>query len=94
MPTRTVEDYIKTIYVEQQRTTGGDLVGLGRLAHAMDVVPGTVTTMVRTLSDAGLVRYEPRVGVALSPAGEKLALHVLRRHRAISGAASRDGGTI
>jgi len=83
MPTRTVEDYIKTIYVEQQRTTGGDLVGLGRLAHAMDVVPGTVTTMVRTLSDAGLVRYEPRVGVALSPAGEKLALHVLRRHRLV-----------
>jgi DtxR family Mn-dependent transcriptional regulator len=39
--------------------------------------------MVRTLADAGLVRYEPRIGVALSDAGEKLALHVLRRHRLV-----------
>jgi DtxR family transcriptional regulator, Mn-dependent transcriptional regulator len=39
--------------------------------------------MVRALSDAGLVRYEPRVGVLLSEAGEKLALHVLRRHRLV-----------
>lgn len=82
MPTSTVEDYIKTLYVEQQRTPG-ELVALGKLASAMRVVPGTVTTMVRTLADAGLVRYEPRIGVALSEAGEKLALHVLRRHRLV-----------
>ena len=80
MATSTVENYVKTLYVERQRTAGA-LVGLGRLAAAMDVVPGTVTTMVRTLADAGLVHYEPRVGVALTPAGEMLALHVLRRHR-------------
>jgi DtxR family Mn-dependent transcriptional regulator len=82
MPTSTVEDYVKTLYVEQQRTTGR-LVALGKLATAMDVVPGTVTTMVRTLSEAGLVQYEPRVGVSLTEAGEKLALHVLRRHRLV-----------
>ncbi len=82
MATSTVEDYIKTLYVEQQRTTDR-LVALGKLATAMNVVPGTVTTMVRTLSDAGLVRYEPRVGVSLTEAGEKLALHVLRRHRLV-----------
>jgi len=83
MPTRTVEDYIKKLYVEQQRASPGELVALGRLATVMDVVPGTVTTMVRTLADAGLVRYEPRIGVSLSEAGEKLALHVLRRHRLV-----------
>lgn len=80
MATSTVEDYIKKLYVEQSRAPD-QLVALGKLASAMDVVPGTVTTMVRALADAGLVRYEPRVGVALTPAGEKLALHVLRRHR-------------
>lgn len=80
MPTSTVEDYIKKLYVEQSRAPDR-LVALGKLAAAMDVVPGTVTTMVRALADSGLVRYEPRVGVALTPAGEKLALHVLRRHR-------------
>lgn len=82
MPTSTVENYVKTLYSERQRA-GSELVGLGRLATAMNVVPGTVTTMVRTLADAGLVRYEPRVGVALTAAGETLALHVLRRHRLV-----------
>jgi len=36
---------------------------------------------MKTLSDAKLVDYEPRGGVRLSASGEKLALHVLRRHR-------------
>lgn len=81
MATSTVEDYIKRIYLEQQTGTG--LVPFGRLAAAMDVVPGTVTTMVKALADSGLVGYEPRQGVRLTPAGEKLALHVLRRHRLI-----------
>jgi DtxR family Mn-dependent transcriptional regulator len=80
MPTSTVEDYIKRIYLEQQRS-GGGLVSFGRLASAMEVVPGTVTTMVKALADANLVAYEPRQGVRLTESGEKLALHVLRRHR-------------
>jgi DtxR family Mn-dependent transcriptional regulator len=81
MPTSTVEDYIKRIYLEQQG--GAGLVHFGRLAAAMEVVPGTVTTMVKALADSGLVGYEPRQGVRLTSAGEKLALHVLRRHRLI-----------
>ena len=82
MPTSTVENYIKQLYLEQQRAPGS-LVSLGKLAAAMGVVPGTVTTMVRTLADAGLVQYEPRTGASLTPAGDKLALHVLRRHRLV-----------
>ena len=39
--------------------------------------------MVKTLADSGLVRYEPYMGVRLTPAGEKLAALVLRRHRLI-----------
>ncbi|GIW75976.1 MAG: hypothetical protein KatS3mg104_1039 [Phycisphaerae bacterium] len=38
MPTSTVEDYVKTLYVEQQRTPDR-LVALGKLASAMKVVP-------------------------------------------------------
>src|SRR6185503_16251646 len=41
------------------------------------------TTMVKTLSESGLVRYEPYMGVRLTEAGEKLASLVLRRHRLI-----------
>tara|TARA_B100000470_G_C19742042_1_gene369682 strand:- start:593 stop:1135 length:543 start_codon:yes stop_codon:yes gene_type:complete len=39
--------------------------------------------MVKTLAEAGLVEYEPYSGVCLTPAGEKLASHVLRRHRLV-----------
>ncbi len=82
MATSTVENYVKQLYVEQTRTPG-QLIQLGKLAAALDVVPGTVTTMIRTLADAGLVNYEPRNGCSLTSAGEKLALHVLRRHRLV-----------
>lgn len=82
MPSVTVENYVKQLYLEQQRAAD-DLVSMGRLAAAMGVVPGTVTTMVKGLADSGLVAYEPRGGARLTPAGERLALHVLRRHRLV-----------
>ena len=81
MATTTVENYLKQLYLEQRGTA--DLVPMGRLAAAMNVVPGTATSMVKTLADAGLVDYEPRGGVRLTERGERLALHVLRRHRLV-----------
>lgn len=83
MPSSTIEDYAKQLYFLQQRQEAGTLVSMGKLAAAMDVVPGTATTMVKTLATAGLAEYVPRSGVKLSPNGESLALRVLRRHRLI-----------
>jgi len=80
MPTSTVEDYVKHILMEEQRQ-GEALVPMGRIAAALNVTPSTVTAMVKTLADSGLVTYEPYSGVRLTPAGRKLAAHVLRRHR-------------
>jgi DtxR family transcriptional regulator, Mn-dependent transcriptional regulator len=82
MPSITVENYLKTLFVEQQRA-GGALVPMGAVAAAMNVTPGTATSMVKALAESGLVDYEPRGGVTLSGRGEKLALHVLRRHRLV-----------
>src|SRR2546423_1187196 len=82
MASSTVENYIKQIYLEQQNAPER-LVSMGKLAGAMGVVPGTVTTMVKALSDSGLVDYEPRGGARLTRGGEQLALHVLRRHRLV-----------
>jgi DtxR family Mn-dependent transcriptional regulator len=56
---------------------------MGRIAVALSVAPGTVTSMVKTLASSGLVSYEPYSGVELTEAGRKLATHVLRRHRLI-----------
>jgi DtxR family transcriptional regulator, Mn-dependent transcriptional regulator len=83
MATSTVENYIKQIYLLQPHGAGQALVAMGELASALQVVPGTATSMIKTLADAGLVDYEPRAGVRLSSRGEKLALHVLRRHRLV-----------
>ena len=84
LPSQTVENYLKTIFLAQAgRAAPDELVPMGQIASALGVVPGTATTMVKTLSESGLVHYEPYMGVRLTPAGEKLASLVLRRHRLI-----------
>jgi len=82
MPTSTVEDYLKCILLAQDLDPE-TLVSMGHIAAALTVAPGTVTAMVKTLADSGLVAYEPYSGVRLTPAGRQLAAHVLRRHRLI-----------
>jgi DtxR family Mn-dependent transcriptional regulator len=81
MPSSTVENYVKQIYLLQTAAGDGRRVAMGRVAESMNVTPGTATSMIKALLDAGLVEYEPRGGVRLTTGGEKLALHVLRRHR-------------
>ena len=84
MASQTVENYLKVIYQSQVALDDADaLVPMGRVASALGIVPGTATTMVKALSESGLVRYEPYGGVRLTPAGERLAALVLRRHRLI-----------
>jgi DtxR family transcriptional regulator, Mn-dependent transcriptional regulator len=84
LASQTVENYLKAIYVAQgAQDSPQGLVPMGQLAAALGVVPGTATTMVKTLAESGLVRYEPYMGVRLTPAGERLAGLVLRRHRLI-----------
>lgn len=83
IPSQTVENYLKTIYLAQLASPGDGLVPMGHLASALGVVPGTATTMVKALAESGLVKYEPYMGVRLTPAGEKLAGLVLRRHRLV-----------
>lgn len=81
MATVAVENYLKHVLLLSE---GGDgLVPMGLLAGALQVVPGTVTTMVKALADEGLVEHEPRHGVRLTPEGRRLALNVLRKHRLV-----------
>jgi len=83
MPTSTVEDYLKTILVQEQPLPAGELVTMGQIGAALEVAPGTVTAMVKTLEKDGLLSYEPYSGVRLTGDGRRMALHVLRRHRLI-----------
>ena len=84
LPSSTVENYLKAIFVgETHLVAGQKLVPMGQLAAALGIAPGTATTMVKALAESGLVAYEPYNGVRLTGAGEKLAARVLRRHRLI-----------
>ena len=81
MPSLTVENYIKTIF--QVCLAGDGQAATGQLASALSVSPGTVTSMLKTLSESNLVTYTPYEGVRLTTAGNALALRIVRRHRLI-----------
>lgn len=84
LPSSTVENYLKAIYLGQMSlSAGARLVSMGQVASALGVTPGTATAMVKALAESGLAEYEPYSGVRLTPAGEKLAGLVLRRHRLV-----------
>jgi DtxR family Mn-dependent transcriptional regulator len=76
----TIENYIKAIY-QICSTQNKSVATTGELAQALSVQPSTVTSMLKTLSEAGLVRYTPYEGVSLTESGRLLAMRVLRRHR-------------
>lgn len=80
----TVENYLKAI-LQNQRDLPSEhtLVPMGQIAATLKVTPGTATTMIKALSESGLVFYEPYSGVRLTGAGQKLAGLVLRRHRLV-----------
>lgn len=81
MPSLTVENYLKAIALLSGREGSGAKVGTGQLAQALNVSPGTVTGMLKTLSEASLATYRPYEGARLTPTGEQIALNVIRRHR-------------
>ncbi|MBV8232989.1 MAG: metal-dependent transcriptional regulator [Planctomycetaceae bacterium] len=81
MPSLTVENYVKAIALISARDHGGDAVATGELAHALNVSPGTVTGMLKTLSEASLATYTPYEGARLTPSGQGLAMKIIRRHR-------------
>jgi DtxR family transcriptional regulator, Mn-dependent transcriptional regulator len=82
MPSLTVENYVKTIYQLAHAVDGG-AVATGQIAAALSVLPGTVTSMLKTLDESNLATYTPYEGVRLTQSGRALALRVLRRHRLI-----------
>ena len=82
MPSSTVEDYLKAIYLAQQKSPHKRVL-MGQIARAVNVVPGTATTMIKSLAERNLLEYMPRYGVRLTAAGERLAIGMVRRHRVV-----------
>ncbi|MFI4875177.1 MAG: metal-dependent transcriptional regulator [Blastopirellula sp. JB062] len=78
----TIENYVKAIFQICARADK-NAASTGELANILSVSPGTVTSMLKTLSEAGLAEYMKYEGVSLTSSGRTLALRVLRRHRLI-----------
>jgi DtxR family Mn-dependent transcriptional regulator len=76
-----MEDYAKAIYALSAERAGPVLNG--EVAERLGVTPATATSMLKRLDGLGLVEYLPYRGATLTPAGEKVALEVIRHHRLI-----------
>jgi DtxR family Mn-dependent transcriptional regulator len=74
------EDYLKAAYMLASQ---GVEITNSALANYLDVSPASTTNMVKKLADLNLVAYEPYQSIALTEAGERVALEILRHHRLI-----------
>jgi len=73
-----VQDYLKAIYALESE---GQRVTTSALARRMGVSAPSTTAMTKRLAELGLVERLPYRGVALTDAGRRGALEVLRHHR-------------
>ncbi len=75
-PSASVQDYAKAVYALEAR--GGAAVSTTDLAARLGVTPGSVSGMVRKLTEVGIVEHEPYRGVRLTDEGERLFIKLPR----------------
>ena len=74
----SAEDYLKAVYL---LTLSGPYAATTEIAARLSVSAPSVTGMVRRLAEQGLLDHVPYHGIALTAAGKRAALAVVRRHR-------------
>jgi DtxR family Mn-dependent transcriptional regulator len=82
MPSTTAQDYLKAIYVLQEREGRAKT---GALANQLGITAGSVTEMIKRMANMSpaLITYRQHHGAMLTEAGRRNALMVIRRHRLI-----------
>jgi DtxR family Mn-dependent transcriptional regulator len=76
--TPSMEDYLKAIYKLEHNNAP---VTNQRLADELKFSGPSVTNMIKRLNELRLVTHNPYHGVHLTPAGQQVALEVVRHHR-------------
>jgi DtxR family Mn-dependent transcriptional regulator len=76
--TESIQDYLKEIY---KLAADGSRVSVTALARAQGVSPASASAMVKKLAALGLAVHAPYRGVALTAAGDRVAVEVIRHHR-------------
>ena len=74
----SIEEYVEGIWRLEREV---ETVGTGDIAQYMNVAPASVTTMLKRLSELGLVEHLPYQGVHVTEKGEILSINLLRKHR-------------
>jgi len=78
MNTLAEENYLKSIY---HLSLNAENVSTNQLAALLNTKASSVTDMLKKLADKELINYTPYQGVNLTPAGEKIAVNIIRKHR-------------
>jgi len=68
---RSIEDYLKAIYLESERPTAPaeSLVPTAAIAHRLHVSSASATNMLKRLDVGGVDRPPPNKGARLTPGG-------------------------
>jgi DtxR family Mn-dependent transcriptional regulator len=78
MNTLAEENYLKSIY---HLSLNSENVSTNQIAALINTRAASVTDMLKKLADKELINYTRYQGVSLTPAGEKIAVHIIRKHR-------------
>ena len=78
---KTIEEYIETICVLEQRHGRAQT---GMIASRMGVKPPSITEMLQKLERVGLIHYESYTGATLTSSGKKMARELMEKHRVIA----------
>jgi DtxR family Mn-dependent transcriptional regulator len=76
--TDAIQDYLREIY---KLGSEGSRVSVTALAKRQGVAPASASAMVKKLAALELAVHQPYRGIALTAAGERVALEVIRHHR-------------
>jgi DtxR family transcriptional regulator, Mn-dependent transcriptional regulator len=77
----SLEDYMETIF---ELVRDNKLARIKDIARARDVRSASVIPAMRRLSEMGLINYEKREYIDLTPEGERVARRVYSRHRLLT----------
>ena len=81
-PVRTISESAQMYLVKIKRLEEEmNPVPLSFLAESLSISPVSVNEMCRKMQEQDLIDYQPYKGASLTPAGDREALQVLRRHR-------------
>jgi DtxR family transcriptional regulator, Mn-dependent transcriptional regulator len=76
--TDAIQDYLREIYKLASEDGGASITAL---AKRLEISPASTSAMVKKLAALELAVHEPYGGVALTDAGERVALEIIRHHR-------------